>query len=227
MKVMSEKNESLEKTVYTSIRNDILGGVLRPGDRLSITELAERYDVSRTPVTQALNALSHGGFVESIARVGYFVSSLTIKDIRDMFDLRRILESASVELACERISDEQIALLEELNTTFVHGNVESYAVYLKNHRNFHYTIALATDNRWLADAFGELLDHMQRLFIIRLNACLERSDEIVEEHAEIIDALTNRDSQAARAVVLKWTDRCERDILGAILDGRAHMKLDI
>jgi DNA-binding GntR family transcriptional regulator len=223
----SENDELLGEQVYQSVKVDILRGLLSPGAVLSIARLAEGHNVSRTPVRQALDALTREGFVEAIPRVGYFVSTLTVQDIRDMFGLRKILECAAAELAAPRISEADLARLEELNTTFVHGDINSYMSYLQNNRDFHCTIAAAAGNKWLVEAIGDLLEHSQRLFVIRLNAGVQVSEELSTEHREMIEALRTGDGNLARQVVGQWIKKAEDDILTAIVRGRAHLKLSV
>jgi DNA-binding GntR family transcriptional regulator len=101
-------SELLRGKVYQKIKRDILSGVYQPGEQLSANQLADHYQVSATPVREALNALEQEDFIEVIPRVGFFVARITIKDIRDMFEYRIILEGASAEMAARSITEEEL-----------------------------------------------------------------------------------------------------------------------
>ena len=157
-KMTMKVSKSLREQVYQETKNDIITGVHGAGEKLSLDRLAEKYQVSKTPIREALNALQHEGLVEIMPRVGYFVSQMTIKDLQDIFELRLIIESASAEMAARNITDAEVTYLEDMHSSFVLGDIDSYWQYLKENREFHYRVALATQNKWLAGVVGRLLD---------------------------------------------------------------------
>jgi len=174
--------------------------------------------VSKTPIREALHALQHEGLVDIIPRVGYFVSQMTIKDVQDIFELRLIIESASAEMAARNITDEEVTYLENMHTSYVSGDIDSYWEYLEENREFHYRVALATRNKWLAEVVGRLLDQMQRLLFLRLDL-RDCADEMVEEHRQLVAALRKRDGALAKKAMTDSIENARKAVLEAIMQG--------
>src|SRR5512135_1314271 len=104
----------LRTQVTAILRNEILSGRVKPGSILNERELAKQLGVSKTPVRESLTVLDHEGLVRTLPRKGYLVSGYTVQDVHNFFDLRMILESAAVELAVSRITDEELEALTAL-----------------------------------------------------------------------------------------------------------------
>lgn len=209
---------SLKEQVYKQIKTDIITGIFEPGQQLSVESLAKKYRVSKTPVREALNALQQEGLVEIIARVGYFVSQVTVKDVQDIFELRLIVEGASAELAAKNITEEELLYLEKMHRGYKSGDVASYRQFLEENREFHYTVALATRNKWLAEEVGRLLDQMQRLLFLRLDL-QDSADEMLKEHLQLVAALRARDGALARRLMTSAIENAKKAVLEAIMSG--------
>ncbi|MFH1929421.1 MAG: GntR family transcriptional regulator [Chloroflexota bacterium] len=211
-------SELLREQVYQELKADILAGLYGVGERLSVDELAKKHKVSKTPVKEALTALQKEELVEIIPRVGYFISQLTVKDIRDIFELRLIVEAASAEMAARNILDEELRDLENMHASYVSGDIDGYWQYLQANREFHCRVALATRNKWLAEVVGRLLDQMQRLLFLRLDL-RNSADEMVEEHRQLVAALRKRDAALARKVMVDAIENARQAVLEAIIRG--------
>ncbi len=125
-------------------------------ERLNIEKLAQEYNTSVTPVRDALQMLSHEGLVVIKPRSGYFVSTITLKQLRDLLDVRRILELSGVERAAIRITPEQIKELQNVHAGYTGDDDESYDRYTDENRKFHYLLAKASGNNELAELVGEI-----------------------------------------------------------------------
>jgi DNA-binding GntR family transcriptional regulator len=101
-----------EKT-YEALKAGILSGRYRAGERLAEEHLAEEMGVSRTPIREALHKLERDGLIEPLGSRGFCIPHDSPEEIEDLFELRAVLEGYTLKLICERITDEQIALLEE------------------------------------------------------------------------------------------------------------------
>mgnify|MGYP005856055251 CR=1 FL=1 len=179
--------------IYKELRRSIIVGRREPGERLSMEELAESYGTSVTPVRDALQMLSQEGLVTIRPRSGYFVTRITLKELRDLLEMREILELAAVERAAARITDEQLDHLERVHYGYTGDDDESYDRYTDENRHFHYLIAEASGNRALAEALGRLHDRLARFMVMR------RAGQTMEyTHARIIEALRSRDVAEAR-----------------------------
>ncbi|MDP3096693.1 MAG: GntR family transcriptional regulator [Syntrophales bacterium] len=111
----SKKNgiSAREKT-YDYLKTNILSGHFIPGERLAEEHLAEELGVSRTPVREALHKLEQEGLIEPLESRGFRVPQDSPEEIEDLFDIRTVLEGYTLKIICERITDEQMAMLEEI-----------------------------------------------------------------------------------------------------------------
>jgi DNA-binding GntR family transcriptional regulator len=186
--------------VYDHLKSDILMGVFGLGEQLSVEELTDKYDVSRTPVREALNLLHAEGLVDTIPRIGYFTAQPTVKDIQDLFEFRLILESGSARLATARIGQDDLRALEHMEGTYVPGDPSTYLPWIQYNREFHYRIAMAAGNVELAKVIGQVLDRLQRAQWLRLD--LPPSPEVVmNRHRQVVRALRQQDAEAAAEAV--------------------------
>jgi len=210
--------ELLRDQIYQSIKRDILSCVYQPGEQLSANQLAERYKLSATPVREALNALEQEGLIEAIPRIGFFVSRITIKDIRDMFEYRIILEGATAEMAARYITDEELNYVSSIPSDYIMGNNESYLQYLINNREFHVSVAKASHNQFLAKAVGLMLDQTQRLVFLGIGSA-QHTDEILHAHPRLVHALRERDASAARNIMIEGILEARDGSIEQILQG--------
>ena len=156
---------------YQVIKKAIIAGQLEAAKIFSITELSEAFKVGRTPVREALVILASEVLIEPIPRYGYQVKSLSVHDMLEIFHLRSILDVEGARLAAERITDDDISLLETNNRLeqelvkslqsgkSTHSYNEGYVLNLE----FHLTIARASGNKRLADSVEKLLNELERV----------------------------------------------------------------
>ena len=115
MKEFEINNENdylpLRDVVFNTLRTSILTGELKPGERLMEIHLADKLGVSRTPIREAIRKLELEGLVTMIPRRGAEVAQITEKNLRDVLEVRRALDALAVELACERITEDELAEL--------------------------------------------------------------------------------------------------------------------
>jgi len=216
--MMIAAKTSLRDRVYRALKEDIVTVRLRPGQQLNPAELARRFGVSKTPVREALHALQREGLIHIIPRAGYFVTPVTIEDVRNIFQLRLILEAASAQLAAQSITEEELDALEELSSRYKSGDVESYRRFLAENKEFHLRVARATGNDLLVEVLSTLLDKMQRLLFMRLDS-QNSADEMIEEHRQLIRALRQRDEIGAREAMTKALQRARDAVLQSIANG--------
>jgi len=217
--IYNEPVASLAEQAYLRLRQEILVCDLTPGQVVSERELAGRYDMSKTPIREALNQVCHQGLVQRLPGRGYMVTPITIKDIRDLFDLRMVLELAAAERAAQNPSPSLIALLKEMSTvSYNPEDPKSRIEFLKTNRSFHLALAEATGNRRLVVTLEELLNEMERLFHLGLRL-RDSSEEMVREHREVVDALERGDVHGIRDVIALQISASRDRILEAIFRG--------
>lgn len=115
MKIEENTNDylPLRDVVFNTLRESILKGEMKPGERLMEIHLANKLGVSRTPIREAIRKLELEGLVTMIPRRGAEVAQITAKGLRDVLEVRQALDALAMELACERISEEEIRALRE------------------------------------------------------------------------------------------------------------------
>jgi GntR family transcriptional regulator, rspAB operon transcriptional repressor len=160
--------------------------------------------------------LNQEGLVTIKPRSGYFVTPLTLKELRDMLELRKILELAAVERAVHRITDEHIAKMRAVHAGYTGDDDESYDRYTDENRHFHYLLAQASGNLELAETLGHLLDRLARFMVLRHAG---KSQEI--SHANIISALEAHDSATARQALLDDIEPSQEAIIETIIEEEA------
>jgi DNA-binding GntR family transcriptional regulator len=198
--------------IYADLRRAIILGHHGPGQRLDLEELADRYGTSVTPVREALQMLSQEKLVTTRPHAGFYVTQTTLKELRDMLELREILEVAAVERAAVRITDGQLAELESVHAGYTGDDETSYERYVTENRRFHYLIAQASGNEELADALGRLHDRLARFFVF-----VHTGEEVEERHNRLIEALRTRDPQLARRVILEEVNETQRITLEQVI----------
>ncbi len=208
----SKPGATSKTLIYKEIRRSIIVGHRNPGERLDLEALSKHYGTSITPVRDALQMLSQEGLVTIKPRSGYFVTHVTLKQLRDMLELREILEVASIERAAVRITDEQLEQLEHVHAGYTGDDDESYDRYMDENRRFHYLIAQASGNQELAEMLGHLLDRLARFMVL----C--RAGETLEpRHALLIKALRTHDAVAARQAMLNEINETRETIMERVI----------
>lgn len=206
-------DETSKSLIYKKMRRSIIMGHRESGERLNVDAIAREYNTSVTPVRDALQMLSHEGLVVIKPRSGYFVMSITLKQLRDLLDIRRILELSAVERAAVRISDEQIHELQTVHAGYTGDDDESYDRYTDENRRFHYLLAKGGGNNELAEMVGRLHDQLARFMVMR------RAGKTMEiTHKRIVDAVIAHDAETARQALLDDIDRAHEAILDSIIE---------
>ncbi|MFZ5351244.1 MAG: GntR family transcriptional regulator [Bacillota bacterium] len=208
-----DQYKPLREVVFESIRNAIISGTLKPGERLMEVQMAERLGVSRTPIREAIRKLELEGLVVMLPRKGAYVADLSIKDITDVLEIRAALEGLAAGLAAMRISDEEI---EDLETTAVrfHKAIENdnFEVMIERDIEFHEIIFKATRNEKLIQLSNNLREQVQRFREIYISKG-NKSKELADEHYEIADAISKRDIDLAEKLARKHIENAENYIL--------------
>lgn len=217
-----ETTTTSKALVHRQLRRQIITGHLKPGERLDIFDLACSFNTSVTPVRDALQMLNQEDLVTIKPRSGYFVARITLKKLRDMLELRKILETSAVERAAERATPRIIKELRAVHAGYTGDDDESYDRYTDENRRFHYLVASASGNEELAELVGRLHDRLARFMV------MQRAGKSQEDtHAQIINALESGDAQAARAALLNDIESSRAAILNDIFDDMAeHWELD-
>lgn len=190
----------LRDVVFHTLREAILHGELKPGERLMEIKLANRLGVSRTPIREAIRMLELEGLVIMVPRKGAQVAQITEKDLNDVLEVRLGLEELAVKFACRRITPAQVEQLEQAARNFEHV-VETMApdditALAEADVKFHELIYQATDNQRLVQLISNLREQMYRYRIEYLKD-VEIRRSLIREHDAICEALKNGDFEKA------------------------------
>ncbi len=183
---------SLHIELLDRLRDLIIEGKLPPGTKVPERELCERYGVSRTPMREALKVLAVDGLVWLEPNRGAWVSKITIDDLEEVFPVMGALEALSGELACERITDKQIASIRDTHNDMVkYYEARDLTQYFRANQAIHEAILDAAGNTELTAMYRSLSARIRRARYIA-NMTEERWKKAVEEHEQILAALEKR-----------------------------------
>ena len=196
-----ERHQTLREKILETIRDAILKGSLKPGERVSEPELAERFGISRTPIREAFRQLESEGYLEVIPRKGAVVASLSERDVVEFYAIKSILEGHAARIAAERMTEKDIERLEAINDKLQQiageGDVKSF---FRVHNEFHELFIKASGNDKLVELINQLVLKFNRLRLASL-AQPGRMEISVQEHRKIIEAFRRHDGDRADNLV--------------------------
>ena len=194
-------HKSLRSAALAAIREAILCGQLRPGQHLVESDLAEQMGISRAPIREALRQLETEGLVVSLPHRGTFVTQLSVQDVWEIYTLRAAVEGLAARLMAQNATAEEIAHLEEsvaqMEQSAQAGDLELLA---RQDMAFHEYLCRAAHHNRLLDAWLSM--NAQIRTMIDLTNCLYLpAEEIVRCHAEVVDAIRQRQAERAARVI--------------------------
>lgn len=203
MKKAIEKHLTLREKILETIRDAIMNGTLKPGEKVAEPELAERFGISRTPIREAFRQLESEGYLTVIPRKGAVVVSFSPKDIEDFYAIKSILEGYAAHCACKNLSDKEIDRLAAINEKLRQlAEDKDIKNFFKVHNEFHILFRKAADNEKLDEMINGLVSKFQRLRYASLSKP-GRMKASVQEHVKIIEAFRARNAERAEQLVRK------------------------
>lgn len=198
LKVTLNEYLPLRDVVFNTLRQAILKGELEPGERLMEIQLAERLGVSRTPIREAIRKLELEGLVVMIPRKGAEVARITEKDLNDVLEVRCSLEELAVELACEKITPEELDELRCAMADFKEAiNDKDVTVSAEKDVKFHDIIFKATHNERLIQILNNLREQMYRYRVEYLKDT-HTHQNLIKEHEEILEYIESKNIEYAK-----------------------------
>lgn len=206
----------LRDVVYKKLRRAILLEELKAGDRLTEIHLADKLGVSRTPIREAIRKLELEGLVIMLPRRGTIVAEITEKSLKDVLEVRRVLDMLSAELACERMDEAGKKALEKACRDFEgaikKGNLGDIA---QKDVALHNIIVEASGNNVLQQMIGNLSEQMYRYRVKYLKDD-SRYETLIKEHQGIYESIVKRDREAAAHFAKKHIDNQEAAIMSQL-----------
>jgi len=206
-KVSPVKPGSLVKEVYNFLLREIISGAIAPGSYLSEVSLVERFHASRTPIREALIHLYKEGLLQKGPFKGYVVASMSLDSIRELFELRLLLEPAAARLAARNPGARKI--IEQLEQAHVRmqraeAQVRSFQDFLslsEMDTHFHKSIAEASGNKKMAKVISEIMNQFERFH----SNCYQNSPWVsstLSEHKNLLKAIGSGDPAKAEQLML-------------------------
>jgi len=194
------KKVTLSEQAADIIRDSVISGKFKPGQRLNEKKIASEMGISRLPVREALRLLQQESLVDSIPNKGVFVATLTFKDIQEIFTLRAVIEGLAIKLAVNYIKDEEIEELQDVCSEMVQAASESDDIQLiRLDLEFHGLIAKFSRHTYVYRMFN-YIKGLVLMYLLYDTEVLKADNRLVDsqkEHQIIIDALKNRDLNLA------------------------------
>ncbi|GAB4364839.1 MAG: hypothetical protein Kow00121_00860 [Elainellaceae cyanobacterium] len=196
---LPQRSKPLYEQAYLALRSAILSGEIGVDERLVETQLAERFQVSRTPIREAIRRLQQESLLASDADGRLYVVKLSLHDAIKLYDCRIALEQLAVVGACEHATKEQLKAIEQTlvqaEAIAKQDNPQSNQLLDLNFQ-FHRLIAESSDNPWLVPILDQLSNQTTLLRIQTLQDDPDVTD-IHAEHHQIYEAIARQDSKAA------------------------------
>lgn len=213
----------LRDVVFNTLRQAILTGELKPGERLMEIHLANRLGVSRTPIREAIRKLELEGLVTMIPRRGAEVAQITEKSMNDVLEVRRALDALCVELACDRITEDELDSLQKACVGFEQAvNTRDAKKIAQADVALHDIIVQATGNQRLIQLVNNLSEQMYRYRFEYIKDFTQHK-RLVEEHRIIYESIVNKDKETASQAAKIHIDNQKKAIIRQIrLDRERH-----
>ena len=185
----------LRDVVFNTLREAILKGELKPGERLMELQLASKLGVSRTAIREAIRMLAFEGLAVTIPRKGAEVAKMTVKDMEDVLEVREALDELAAKIACNKITEEQLQALSKVKDAFEEStkttDIKQIAMY---DEKFHDVIYESTGNVRLVNLLNNLREQIYRYRVEYLKN-VEVYPRLIKEHETILKALQDRNQE--------------------------------
>lgn len=202
------------KLVYDQLRDEILDLVLLPGSPIDEVQLAERFGMSRTPIREALVRLAGEGLVETLPNRSTMVANIDFLNLHTFFDAMTLMYRVTTRLAATYHRPADLKMIRKHQARFAAAVAAQDALgMIASNRDFHAAIADAGRNPYYASLFLRILDEGRRLLRLYYQSFNDRlPPEIVQEHEDIIDAITARDTELCDRLAKTHADQIIRQI---------------
>jgi DNA-binding GntR family transcriptional regulator len=204
---------------YRDLKAGIVKGRYRPGASLSEVSLASEHGMSRTPIREGLARLWQEGYLDRVVGHGYFVARVTVQQIHDTFDVRRLLEGAAAARAAELATADDVDRLRRLAAVPIGGASQDYRQSESANVHFHLAIAACARNGLAQELIERCLAQVDRFMSLGVSFG-QFTENATEAHIGIADAIAAHDGVAARVRMEAHLDCGSRLMKDALLRGQ-------
>lgn len=212
---------------YQTLKAALLSGRYQAGEKLVTQQLADQLGLSRTPVREALARMEAQGLVTRISNQGYSLRNFSLRDVRDLFEARRVIEVSSAELATHRATEDSLnqmkASLERCAFLLESGELIGFQ---KAARNFHRIIGASTGNVLLLGMFDQISDLVLLFGLTLLRSSPTRAREILEENQAILACIASGNAEAAGNAMRQHLSQGHRHFMHSLSEFEVDLNLN-
>ncbi|MBI5887849.1 MAG: GntR family transcriptional regulator [Deltaproteobacteria bacterium] len=207
-----DKHLTLRERIVDFIKDSVVSGRLKPGERVPEQEIAGNFGISRTPIREAFRQLESEGFITVTPRKGAVVSPITDKDVSEFYSIKSLLEGFAARTACAKLTEKDLKKLESLNASMARcAEKNDVKGFFKVDAQFHDAFLKACGNEKLFILIHQLVQQFER-FRITAMSLPGRMQDSVKQHEEIVGAFKRGDAVLVEALVKANAER-GRDVL--------------
>lgn len=212
-KLVIKPGKTIRQKVYEHLRETILIGEIKPGERVVESDIASRIGTSRTPVREALHSLEREGLLESIPRIGYVVTTISEAEVSELSGIRLALEDLALRWALEKNPRKLVEGLREnvcqSEALLAEGDVKSF---IEMDAQFHQIISETADSKQLSEITQSIRRHMLRYRIHSIYTA-ENVDRAIAGHRRVFEAVAEGNTQKALDALHAHIEQSRKDIL--------------
>jgi len=212
---VTENTRTLADRVFARLQDDIVRGEILPGSKVSETELASRYGVSRGPLREAIRRLESRKLLERVVHVGTRVASLSVNDLIEIYHVREALEGMAARLAAEHMTPEEVrGLYDVLAQHEQQQDLREDVAYFQREGDldFHYRIIQGSHNATLSQLLIGELYHLVRMYRYQFSTVANRPQKALNEHRRIVEAIEARDGEMAELLMRRHISSARKNI---------------
>lgn len=213
-----EPPTTLVETVYNYIKSDIASSHLKPDEKINLKQLSSRYQVSETPIKQALNRLVSEGLIISVPRKGMRVRKLSLTEIEELFDIRLMLDTFFIQPVIETISSDaglqgrmKDIIREHIRQVRQAATPLDYDTIYQLDNQFHELYIMAGRNQKAVEIYRRLNSHVYSTYIY-LHQPADKTLEGAMEHQELLNAIIEKNPEKVREMVTLHIENARKSV---------------
>lgn len=207
------RGPSLVDEIFVRLRSDIIAGKLVPGQRISAVAVGRELGVSHIPVREALRRLEADALVESTRHQGAVVSSTSVEDVIQIYDLRRLIEGQTAARAAERYTDADLRAIVDTAERLMKADPTDPATgFWEKHRAFHRAVLEPGLDPWRTRLLGMLWQSAERYARLR-TLVFDSPENVIRDHRSILGAALRRDPTLVADALTSHLERTEEIVL--------------
>jgi DNA-binding GntR family transcriptional regulator len=208
--VRAREEHSTVARIVEALKRDLISGAIGPDTLIVESQIGARFGVSKTPAREALVRLSEMGFVSVIPGRGYTVTKLSWQQIKDLFEVRMLIEASAAELAAARAGPADVAAMQSA-ARLANRSALSIEELLAANLEFHSAIWKATRNARLVQIASEVMDDLMRAMHTAMLS--EDTEQMVEQHLQLAALIEQKKAGEARTFMIEHVDATRRRLL--------------